>query len=114
MREIPGNKGVAAAERSGGCAQEGVIQRDDHTAYGSREHVDILSAFHSPPSIAERREQEEAAARAATRRRDRLREINVRANGHFENLGALDKMGLALDIVGENLMGDLGAARWPN
>jgi len=114
MRAIPGSKAVAAAAQSDGSAPQGVIQRDAHSAYGSRERVDILSPFRSPPSIAEQREQEEAAVRAATRRRDRLREINDRANGHFENLSALDKMGLALDIVGENLMGDLGAAKWPN
>ncbi|MDA8128533.1 MAG: DUF4157 domain-containing protein [Betaproteobacteria bacterium] len=111
---IPGSKAVAAAAQDSGSAPQGVIQRDANTAYGDREHVDILSAFRSPPSLAERREQEERVQLAANRRRDRLREINERANGHFENLGALDKMGLALDLVGENLMGDLGAAKWTN
>jgi len=114
MRSVPGSKAVAAAGAAAETAPVAVIQRDAQTAYGDRATVDVLGAFRSPASAEARREQGERAERAARRRRQRLVEINVRAQGSFENLSAIDKMGIALDITGENLMGDLGDAKWPN
>ena len=112
MHSLPGSKAIADASKQSGADQ--VVQRDAQSAYGDRVQVDILGAFRGPASAAAQQEQAERAERVAERRRQRLREINDRAKGHFENLSATDKMGIALDIMGENLMDDLGGARWPN
>ena len=122
MQTVPGSKAIAvAAESEAASSPPATVQRDANTAYGDRIQVDavgwargVLGWARGPATAAARHEQEERAARAAERRRTRLREINDRANSNFSSLGAIDKMGLALDITAENLMDDLGGARWPN
>src|SRR5262249_21142571 len=115
MATVPGSAALArVSEASARDSLPPFIQRDASTAYGDRVTVDVLSSFRDPPTEAAIQEQQERATRAAERRRTRLREINERADGHFEKLGALDKMGIALDITAENLMGDLGGAKWPD
>ena len=117
MRTVPGTESLTAvAQETTADTLPPFIQRDAQSAYGDRISVDVLGSFglRSPPTAAALAEQQERATRAAERRRARLREINDRAAGHFENLSAIDKAGIALDITAENLMGDLGDAKWPH
>ena len=114
MRSVAGKEAIAAAaERDSGGAT-GVIQRSAESAYGDRVSVDLLSAFRSPPSAAELRDQERRRMEADERRRERIRDIEARANGDFSSLGALDRMSIALDVTGENLWNGASEIDWPN
>ena len=116
MATVPGSAALArVSEESAMDTLPPFIKRAMHpppTATASRSMC--FPPLRDPPTAAAIQEQQERAARAAERRRTRLREINDRADGHFEKLSAIDKMGIALDITAENLMGDLGGAKWPN
>ena len=54
-----------------------------------------------------------AAAEAEERRQKQIAEIEKEAGGHFENLSATDKMGIALRMTGRNLFGSVGNIKWP-
>lgn len=114
MRAIPGEDAIAAAAERGGGGGEGVIQRSAESAYGDRISVDLLSAFRSPPSAAELREQERRRLEADERRRARIRDIEARANGDFSSLSTLDRMSIALEVTGDNLWNNASDVDWPN
>jgi hypothetical protein len=115
MRAIPGQEAIAAAaEREGGGAAEGVIQRDAESAYGDRIKIDLIGAFRSEPTAKELREQERRRLEADERRRAHIRDIEARANGDFSSLSALERMSIALELTGDNLWHKASEIDWPN
>ncbi len=69
-----------------------------------------------PPPLTEeqRAEQAAAAARAEEARNARIRSIQDGAYGNFEELGALDKAGVALDLMMEDAFGSASNIKWPD
>jgi len=88
---------------------EAVVQR---AGYEGREQVDLGAFFRSPDPDAEQR-REEAAAAAEERRRQQVDQIQQMAGRPFDQLGAADKVGIALRMTGRNLFGGLSNVSWP-
>jgi hypothetical protein len=58
-------------------------------------------------------QRREAQAAEQERRRSQVAEIDKLAGGHFENLDAADKVGIALRLTGRNLFGSASNIKWP-
>lgn len=64
----------------------------------------------TPESEQQRQARQQAEQQ---RRRDQVQQINAMADGHFENLSATDKMGIALQLTGQNLFRSASGIKWP-
>ncbi|MCI0744227.1 MAG: DUF4157 domain-containing protein [Verrucomicrobia subdivision 3 bacterium] len=84
--------------------------------YGERVDLDLASGLPSwltgvdPVSEHARMKAQQAEQE---RRRSQIAQINQMANGRFENLSASQKMGIALQLTGQNLFGSVSNIRWP-
>jgi hypothetical protein len=57
--------------------------------------------------------RQQAIQEQEERRAQQLQEINEAAGGDFESLSAGEKMGLALEMTGQNLFGSVSEIEWP-
>ena len=88
--------------------------------YESRAKVNVADLWSSPSDLTpqERQAQEQArqeqAQKQAQHRRDQLNEINQLSGGHFDQLDAADKMGIAVQLTLGNLFQSVSDINWPD
>ncbi|HLP91156.1 MAG TPA: DUF4157 domain-containing protein [Nostocaceae cyanobacterium] len=85
--------------------------------YEDRENIDVVGALPSwltgvDPVSEEQRQQAQLAAQE--RRNQQIAQINTMAGKPFEELTAGDKMGIALNLMGQNLLSSLTNIQWPD
>ncbi|MEM6253777.1 MAG: DUF4157 domain-containing protein [Cyanobacteria bacterium P01_D01_bin.156] len=117
MNSVPAAK---VAEQTGGSAT-GVIQRDiEEGRYDERENIDLVGDLsEAAPWLTgvdpATEEQRQAAAEAAeARRQQQITQINSIAGGSFENLSAGQKIGISLELMGQNIANSLSNIEWPD
>jgi hypothetical protein len=117
MSSVPAAK---SAEQSGG-SETGVIQRDvEEGRYDERENIDLVGSLsEAAPWLTgvdpATEEQRQAAAEAAeARRQQQIAQINSIAGGSFENLSAGQKIGISLELMGQNIADSLSNIEWPD
>ena len=117
MSSVPAEK---ATEQTGGSESE-VIQRDvEEGRYDERESIDLVGGVsEAAPWLTgvdpATEEQRQAAVEAVeARRQQQIAQINSIAGGSFEELSAGQKMGLSLELMGQNIADSLSNIEWPD
>jgi Domain of unknown function (DUF4157) len=117
MASVPAAPAPSASSTAGGGP---AVQREAADfGYDSRKKVNLANLWSSPDDLspAERQQQEQQrqqqAQQQAQHRRDQLNEINQLSGGHFEQLDATDKMGIALQLTAGNLFNSVASINWP-
>jgi hypothetical protein len=102
-------------------ADAGAIQMSPAEGrYENRENIDLVGwlSKKSPSltgidQVSEEKKQAAIAA-AQAKRKNQVDQINAKATQGFENLSAGQKMGIALNLMGQNLSSSLSNMQWPD
>ena len=111
-----GGEEAAAAPAEGEPEAAAAVPATGEGRYDERAQVDVTGALPGwltgidQPSAEER---EEARLREEERRQNEVAQIEELADGRFEDLGAADKVGIALRLVGQNFYNSIANIRWP-
>ncbi len=119
MSNLPAPEAASGGSESG--TEAGIIQRDvEEGRYEDRINLDLVGSVSESASWltgvdpATEEQQQQAIQAAEARRQEQIAQINARAGGDFENLSAGQKVGIALELMGQNISSSLSNIQWPN
>ena len=112
--QTPADAGAPAQEAPAGAPQP---ERTYQPAgYEGRQKVDLTTALFGQPALTEKQKEKMAKDKAAAeaKRKARIAEIEAMHGGDFSKLSAMDKAGIALGHMRDDLFGSVSNIGWPD